>query len=424
MQSAKKLLLILLFGVNLLNAQVFEQVNNGTAYVQQVYYRFGDGNATIISNPTWDLAFSALGQTDAGVHINESSSSSSTNPSPALEVYLLQTNDFSQAVTGNDLTERIYNPETTWGEGALNMDKNTSNPMDLGWGVYNPMTHIIEGNRVFGAKLRNGSFKKFMVEKLEGAIYTLKVSNLDNSNPQTELFDKSSANGSPLLYFSFTNGVIQSMPTQWDLVFQRYTIPLLDPSTSQYIPYNVLGVLSGKGVKVAKAQGVDPQTVTFASFQDSLSTDMDKVGYEWKSFGSGAWAVPTDLAYFVKTGDNHLWKLVFVDFEGSSTGITTFEKTDLGVATSIETAQANTNFWVYPTIISTECTLALESKQNEAVDLTLVDMNGKTVWANHLTSSTDLQAHTLQLPHLSEGVYRLVLSTGKHSAAQPIIIQH
>lgn len=398
-------------------AQTYDQVANGNMYAKQAYYSLSTGTHVQVANDAWDLSFSALGQMDAGVHINESSSSSSTNPLPALEVYSLSVTDFSLVVQSTDLVNRVYNPETSWGEGALNVGKNMSNPLDMGWGVYNPVTHAIEGNRVWGVKLRNGAYKKFIVESLVGGAYTVKVADLDNGNSTTYTLSKSQANGSPVLYLSLTTGVVNTLPTSWDLVFQRYTTPLLDPSTGQYLPYNVLGVLSGKGVSVAKASGVNPQTVVFASYQDSLSADMDKIGYDWKYFSGTAWVLPSDVVYFVKTENNQLWKLFFVDFEGSSTGISTFEKTNLGTASSIGVEALEGKVWVFPTLTQSEINIGIESDKATHLPVNMYDGSGKMVWQTTVEATQNLVIHTFSLPALSAGMYHLHIGSNRYPVA-------
>jgi len=423
MKRIKTLILGLSFlsATSSLTAQNYDQVSNAPAYAQQAYYVFSTGNSINVANDAWDLAFTTAPM-NVGIHLNESSSSSPTNPIPSLELYLTNASNFTQVLQSSDLSDRVYNPETNWSEGALNISKSTTNPFDMGWGIYNPSTHIIEGNKIFGIKLRSGSFKKFMIQSLAGSIYTLQVADLDNSNATTITLDKNSTNGSPFLYFSFTSGIVNTIPTQWDLVFQRYTTPLFDASTGAYVPYNVLGVLSGNKVFVARAKGVNPQTVAYSAYNDSLSNDMDKIGYDWKTF-SNSWAVATDLAYFVKTADNHVWKMVFIDFEGSSTGISTFEKTDLGLATTIENSANSAKYWVYPTVTSGDFHFAIEDSKPQTYQLQLLSIEGKIVWETTILSTTSLNVFDVQLPNLSAGTYRLAIKGANSLNSQTLIIR-
>lgn len=401
-----------------LSAQTYDQVSNDAGYTKQAYYTLSSGASTQISNDTWDLGFSALGQMDAGIHLNESSTS--TTQIPALELYLANTSDFSLALNEADLTNRIYNPETNWAEGALNVPASASNPFDLGWGLYNPATHVIEGNRVFAIKLRSGIFKKFMIESLSGNTYTLKMADLNNNNLSTATLNKANANGSPLVYYSFTTGLVNSMPTTWDLVFERYSTPIFDGT--DFMPYTVLGVLSGEGVSAAKAAGINPQTVSYNSFQDSMTTDMDRIGYEWKSFSGTAWNIPSDLAYFVKTKDNHLWKIVFVDFEGGSTGITTLEKTDLGVVSAISAGSLGGKTLVYPTITESDITIALSDLSATTIDASLVNDKGEKVWQTSFYTQSKLDVRQFQLPTLATGTYRLHLASAMGSTTHSIFV--
>lgn len=406
------------------SAQSYEQVSNAASYAKQAYYQLANGTSTTIYNDAWDLAFTAFGQADAGVLVNESSSSSMSNPQPSLELYLAPTSDFSVVLNGNDLTERLYNPDKIWTEGAFNTPKIASNPFDIGWGVYNMNTHVVEGNRVFAIKLRNGDFRKCMVEKMEAGVYTLKVAMLDNSSPQTFTFDKANANGANFLYFSFTSGIVTSIPTTWDLVFQRYTIDLFDPGSNTYIPYNVLGVLHNNGIKAAKASGVNPATVSFNAYTDSLSSDIDRIGHDWKAFTGSSWEIPADLAYFVKTTDNYVYKIVFIDFEGSATGITTLERTNLGVLSSLSGPPAQASYLVYPSVVEKgKLNIVWESQDRAALTVSLVNLNGQVVFTQALNQQADFEAFELQLPALAAGMYKVLLHTDKQAACETIWVR-
>ena len=55
----------------------------------------------------------------------------------------------------------------------------------------------------------------------------------------------------------------------------------------------------------------------------SLLVQPNIIGHDWKDFdlGTFTWEVFDDLVYFIETPDNDIWQLQFIDFEGSSTGV-------------------------------------------------------------------------------------------------------
>src|SRR5690606_7861117 len=128
-------------------------------------------------------------------------------------------------------------------------------------------------------------------------------------------------------------------PEHWDLKFTRYNIPVEDPSSpGVYLDYRVTGVLTRPGTEVAVATNIDPETVAFEDFADSLTNAPDAIGYEWKAydFGSMQYTVTQNEVYFVKTVNDEVYKIQFLDFEGSSTGVTTFRITLEEVISALE----------------------------------------------------------------------------------------
>jgi hypothetical protein len=70
----------------------------------------------------------------------------------------------------------------------------------------------------------------------------------------------------------------------FDLFYGRYVASVYDPGLELDVPYNVTGILSGPGVQVAEADGVDPETVDYTDYQDSLRSELDIIGHDWKFF--------------------------------------------------------------------------------------------------------------------------------------------
>lgn len=425
----KNLLFVLLACASMtrLFAQEFNQISTGANYSLTSYYTLATGTEVQVPHDSWDLLFTTLGGTDGGIHINESSSSSSINPLPELELYLASTADFAAATSEPDSTfTRLFNDEKSWDLGAVNAPIVASDPFDYGWGLYNLNTHAIEGNRVFIIKLRDGKYKKFIIESLAQRKYTIRYANLDGTEERTAVVDKDANPSSPFAYFSFAKNatLTNEIPNQWDLVFTRYSTPL-DDGEGSVLHYNVTGILSGYGVEVAQIEGISPAQVD-ANTVDSFETDLDVIGHDWKMFDFVAgWVLPADLTYVVKTADNHLYKLVFIDFEGASTGTATMEQTDLGTVSSVEDLSGPfTDVTVFPNPASTELNVVftLNTAQQD-LSLQLYNVLGQQVWQQSTNGNEGLNAKFINLPTLPAGTYWMAVQAGNSVVTRKVSIQ-
>lgn len=398
----------------MLPAQEFIQVSMGAGYGQQAYYRLSDDAVTPVSNEAWDLAFTALGLADAGISVNESTTSTFGAPAPELRLFATAVTSFADTVHVDSLQERLYNDESSWENGALNGVSSPQDPFDLGWGSYNPVNHSLAGSRVFAIQLRDSSYRKFMIESLSGGAYELRYARLDGSDEQTVPIAKGDFPEAPLALFSFESGEVLPSTGAWDLVFCRYYTKL-DDGEGNILDYPVTGVLSAPGVEVAEASGIDPASVQADAYVDSFGTELDIIGYDWKSFDfTTGWNLPDDRVYFVKTADEHLWKLVFIDFEGSSTGVTTMEKTDLGIVSSIDDPDSNfAEASIFPNPVQSEAQLAFSLKQDrDDLPVQIINLSGQVLWSARLDGFQGLNVFTLPELGLPAGMYLVRLGQG------------
>ena len=412
---------VVLANVSSVFAQNYTQFSCGAGYAQQAYIKLATANTTQTANTSWDLAFSAIGMQDGGVFINESSSSGAS-ATAAIALYDAPTANWADAINSADLTVRRYNPEINWQNGAFNETRNPANPLDFGWGTYNPALNEVTGNKVFAVKLRNATFKKVQIVRLNASGYTLRYANLDGSNEMMVTIPKTSPDQF-LVYFSFASGIVTTIPTGWDLQMCRYTTEILD-NTGVAQPYVVVGILSGKGVQVARATAINPATVAFSAYADSLSSEVKKFGSDWKAFNT-TWSVPADRAYFVKTAANRLFKLIPIDFEGSGTGTGTFEKVDLGNFVSTNNVKTDkTKLNVYPTLASDFVTVAIAASQAAAINLQAIDTKGSVAQQLKLGVTEGLNVFQLNTTDWAAGTYVISLQTNGEAISQKIVVAH
>lgn len=420
----KKLCLSLLTAlpIGFITAQTIQEISTGAGYSKQSYVSLSGNTETQVDNTAWDIAFTVAGQQDAGIFLNESAGSTQT----AIELYDALTSDFSATPDPAALTaSRLYNDEASWDYGAFNSPRILINPFDFGWGTYSTSTHQITGDRVFVIKLRSGDYLKFKVESLAGATYTFRYANLDGTNEQTKTILKTDFAGDGLAYFNFSSGnTVDIEPAAgFDLLFCRYITPLFDVANNIYIPYAVTGILSAPGVSVARADGVVPATVQYSDWQDSLSTALTTIGYDWKAFSNGVWTIDSDLVYFVLTADNHLFKIHFIDFEGSSTGTAVMEKTDLGILSTVTAPNANlTALGLQPNPAQGSTNLILNLNTAEEVNYTILDALGRVATSGMRQGQAGLNSLTLDVSNLQMGVYYCQVQVGQTTITRKLVI--
>lgn len=386
-------------------------VSTGASYSNQAYYNIQTDDVTTLANTAWDLAFST-DPNDAGIFVNEAVKSVLSGPYPELRLYLAPTFEFEDPINPASLTDSLYNPEINWQNGAFNSMKDDLDPSDFGWGFTGSGDTTVIGYRIFALQLRDDTWKKIKIESLVDGVYTMRYADLDGANEQIVTVDKADFAGSPLAYYSFSTGVTVASPTAWDLLFTRYHTPLSGGGAP--IQYLVTGVLSGPGTEVAEAQGVDPATVNYEDYLDSLqAAPLDIIGQDWKYFDlqNFVWVLDDERAFFVKLANNQLWKIVFTGFGGSTNGNFIFEKTYLGEVSGVEESQSGLSaFRVFPNPAAEEITVAFSLKEEQNnLSAALITPMGQIVRTFAVSGHAGLNVLAVNVSSLPEGSYFLRL---------------
>jgi hypothetical protein len=411
--------------ITTVTSQSFQQISTGTGYNKQSYIKLIDGSQKQISNDAWDLAFTAFGFQDAGIFINESSGSTQGQNLPLTELYYAKTDDFNASVKLDSIQDQKFlNSEESWNYGALNELRNRTNPFDYGWGLYNPSNNSVKGNKVFIIKLRNGEYRKLIIESLIGTTYNLKYAKLDGTGEVTKSLNKVTDNkGQKLMYFSFsTNNTVDVLPVGgFDLMYGRYISLAQDPNGTIVQQYNVTGVLTGPGILTAKATGVNPATVSYNDYKDNMSTVTDIIGFDWKTLSGTSWVIDDKRVFFVKTADNKVWKLRFIDFEGSATGNAVFEKTELGTSSSSELAGVNTG--IFPNPVENELVVSLEVETGAGqLNVNVTDITGKSMVTQYVNGQNRFNALSFDTSEWNKGIYLVRISnTAGHSLVKKVV---
>ncbi|MFZ4544039.1 MAG: T9SS type A sorting domain-containing protein [Saprospiraceae bacterium] len=391
------------------------QVSSGQSYLKQTFYSITNNASSTINNTEWDIAFTVFGQQDAGVFLNEAAGTG-TPPQVPLKLFRCSASVYADVTEASILKDSLYNNELGWSYGAFNAERNPTDPFDYGWGAYNPGSNKVEGKKVYVLKLRDGSLRKIELQNLNLTVYTFRHSKLDGSDEKIVTIDKTKYPGKTMAYYSFSKNEVKDLEPAggFDLLYTRYSSTVVQNDIPTLYP--VLGILTGRGIQAVKATGVDPAKVNAQDYATKFEKRADVIGYDWKSFSltTNTWTIPTDLAYFVKLRNGDVWKLVFIDFEGSATGITTFEKTFIGKVTASNDNIGNEiSLKVFPTAVNKEINVAFDNKNSERFTISIFDMNGRNLQVNQIDVKEGFQVNTIDVGELSSGTYLISLQSAK-----------
>jgi len=238
-----------------------------------------------------------------------------------------------------------------------------------------------------------------------------KYANLDGSNEKTGSVTKE--DGTELLFFSLTTNKEVIIPIDYDLIFARYTVPL-DAGDGTFIDYTVGGILLAPNTSAVVANNVDVTTVDGLDYVDQLTSSIATIGHEWRIFDfEQGWLMQEDRAQFVLTSNYDLYKIVFLDFEGSSTGIATLEKTFITQLSATETFDQVNQFVVFPNPTTDYLTI---KGDDQAINLTVIDNAGRTI--KTLNANTN---EAIDFTDLNSGSYFVLVRTNEGLSVQSII---
>lgn len=398
--------------------QEFVFLTTGASYNEQVYYQLSDDANVHITNDTWDIAFSFVGDS-TGIFVNESVRTSFGTPQNP--VVLLDAEDaiWESLINPTDLTNQLYNDEKSWAWGAFNSIRDDSDQNDYGWGQFSEEDNGITGSKIYVVQLRDGSYKKIEIQSFIDHTYTFRYANLDGSDEENVTLSEGFFPNNHLVCFSMASGDFTTEITDqpWDLVFLRYVTPIMDT------PFSVSGVLSNYGIQVAEARDINPIDATWEVYQDLLESDIDVIGSDWKEFNNG-WIIHDQLSYFVLTEGPRLWKLQFYEFQGSSNGGITFEKTDLTDLVNTQSPSSNLNNFVLspnPATESIEVVFSLKNKPRD-VRVSLLDIQGKELKVYVPNVHLGLNAFRMNDLPREKGVYFVRLESDQNIITQKLVI--
>jgi len=399
---------------------VTDTVILGTGYVDQVWYSLANDEVNRSPKANWDLGFAANGTMSADILVN-------TTGSGAIWAYPKSDISGWSSVDTSGLStwSKMQNAETEW-YGALGRYADPSNPFDLGWGVYDLSTHIVSGDSIYIVKTQGGAFKKLFINQLAGSTYTFTYANLDGSDSTTSELMKTTYSGKNHGYFSLdTKTAVDREPdaSDWDLTFCQWN--------SQLGGSIVTGVLQNDTVKVALAK-VDPATrASYTNYAPyTFSTNINGIGYNWKTFTGSTYTYNDSSIYFVRTNNGDIWKMTFTNFisGASGNGSIIFTKQMLHSTTSIGDVVNNSNATVAvtPNPVAFGQSVSVVYNFEKAVNnasLAVYDITGRIVLNTQLENNGGLHAYTFATGNLSAGTYIVNVIADNQRVQQKFIVQ-
>lgn len=403
---------------------VIDTVNLGAGYANQIWYSLPDDEQGSQAKNNWDLAFRTSGSMGSSILVNHSNGGT-------LWVYpKADKSGWASADTnGLSIWAPQYNSEIEW-TGALGNYANTSDPFDLGWGVYDMGTHFVLGDSLYIIKTQSGSFKKLIIDRLASGTYTFTYANLNGTDSTTSTLSKSDYSNKNFGYFNLnTKSSVDREPAtdKWDLVFGQYSTG--DYASMGMAGYTVTGVLVNDTIQVAKAK-VDPSVrASYNAYSaHSFSQSINGIGYNWKTYDGAtmSYKLNDSSIYFVRRNNGDIWKLIMTGFV-SSTGSSMFSKEKIFTATSINEQQFNTTTVVIspnPASYGQQVNVVyyLETKASTAV-LQVYDLTGRIMLTKKIEQSAGLHTEALSTEHLVSGSYLLSIQTDASRITQKFIVQ-
>jgi Secretion system C-terminal sorting domain/HmuY protein len=399
-----------------LQAQTLDTISLGAGYANQVWYNLLTDAEYRSPKSNWELAFSVL-KPDAAIWVHPTINLYRSNKPISAWAGALDTMGLAAS--------RIHqNTDTDWTYGAFNAT--SSGQFDFGWGSYNLATHDVTGDSIYVLQYPNGTYKKIMIEKLSyDTSYFFKYANLDGTGEQSVELKKATYGAKNFAYYSLTtNSATDREPLRadWDLTALQYK-SLAPDANGVLIPYTLTGILHNRGVTTAKIRR-DTANNTWNTL--TFKTDINAIGANWKSYNqpTNAYTVTDSTAYFVKTKNGRIYKLIFTGFVPAD-GNMIFKRQYL-LGTSVEDVKnGNIALAVYPNPAADGDVQIVYDLGNYVgnAQLQLSDITGKTIWTEKVIGNETLNVVQMPQLNLTSGIYFIQLAyNGKH-ITQKIVIR-
>lgn len=400
---------IVLMAANVRAQALSDIVATGAGYADEIWYSAENGEVHSAPHDNWDLAF----------QINGFASSIRINGAKGVELFAAPyaIGEWADLDTAGmaALWPQLHNDPKNWERGAFNL--NSTSEFDLGWGIYNFVTHHVVGDSTYVIGLADGSYKKLRIDVLASGTYTFTYSDLDGGNETEAQLVKSQFSGKNFGYFNFETGETvdrEPISADWDLAFTRW-IDMIGPDGDT--PYGVTGVLHNQNVRSSRAANTPVDESSPWDF--SMSDDINTIGWDWKTFDfTQGFVIEEDLSFFVEAQNGNIYHLVFDSFEGSSTGVYEFT---IDMASALSTAETDfAEARLYPNPASRSQAVRIDAGDGSVEQVRVFDLTGKMVYSQN--AGPFANTAELSLNHLPEGTYLVHLEGTSGASVKKLIL--
>ncbi len=374
----------------------------GQGYQTDVFFSFANGIVGTAPTDNWDIAFDATGPFSIAIRINDGNNRRmAVYPNSGIEGWA------SVDTLGFHSWAKRTNQIDQWSNGAFNTAF-SSDPMNFGWGTYTgaPLYQVI-GDSIYIVERPDGAALKLRIDNLDNGVWNFTYADIDGSNEVSETLLMSDHPNRNFIYYDFSTGAtVDREPdfNTWDMVFTRYVGP------TTYGMFPTTGVLLNAGIAGAIAEGVDVETAEHTAF-DLLDNNIGVVGNGWRVLDNFQWQMVSDLCYFVESQSGEIYKLIFTDFTGTSTGETTFT-TEVVSGSNVTTVNRASTLQLYPNPSADGLiTINGMGDANGRVDVEVYSIDGRLVLSTSEAAFGDqLRLNLSSLPY---GQYLLLLRSAQ-----------
>lgn len=418
MKKTTTLALLISLTASIISAQTLDTLTMGTGYSVQSWYKFETDKETKAPINNWDLAFTAR-KLDAAIWVN---------PNAKLFKAVASASAWSTLTVDTlALTETQTNTDTSWFVGAMN--RTGDNVFNYGWGNYSVVTHNVTGDSVYIIKsITDNKWYKVLVERLAlDTSFFVRIADLNGANQSTFEVKKGNYQGKNFGYYAFaTNAQLDREPLakDWDVTVWRHW-GLTPDANGVFQSYLLTGFLQNNGVSVAKVTKRDTINDSYAG--QTFKSQINIIGADWKSFNlaTNTWKVADSTAYFVKTANGKIYKMIFTGFGGTGTGNCLFTREFLGT-TSVKVADNKIAALAVSPNPATDGQFNIVydfGKTPQSANFQLFSLAGQSVYSQKLQNTEGVQI--LQMPHLNltNGVYVARLTFDGQTLVRKIVIQ-
>jgi Secretion system C-terminal sorting domain len=406
----KRLLTALLCAIAFSTFAQNDSVSLGAGAKNMVFYSLATHAKTYAANDDWHIAFSAryingftypLTSIAAAVRINEAF---------GLKVFRSPNQRLAQwasfDTTGWHGWQQMHNPDTTWNIGAFNINRDTADQFNYGWGEYNGSDHnIYSDSSLYLIQLPDGSFKKFAILTLVyDTAFNVQYADLNGATTNLQIV-KAPVNALRNFYYVNlnTNAILDKEPnlSDWDFTVLRYNNTVYDSTnTTQDI-----GIFSNDADNINLATGVAAQQNCYSG--GNLSNLMNAIGKSWRNTASDS--IYPDQSYFI-IGPASTYKFTVTGFGGAASGNLFFSESTCATA-GIAALSNISNLSIYPVPASDHIHISFQSTTEGETTLQLVDMTGRSMLSQTQTTLIGENSTSLNTASLSAGDYILSITT-------------